>query len=181
MWRCKCTFFHYRKGRRRGGSLKGCSGLAEPRQRAGPLQACRRVRLSARAVCGGDERDGVNNCRWEESLSSFSTPTSHIPYKKTLTMRQGFFVITTYGIKKLISSCKPNPALCCLDQQEQKLRKPLFLLFLQIRKEFDRGKCLLWPQLFHGQKVVQWPGSHRYLQDIQDVIRLYCSLCVVAP
>lgn len=99
MWQCKCTFFCYRKGRRRGGSLRGCSGLAEPQQGAGSLQACQRVRFSACAVCGGDEKDGDNNCRWEESLPFFSTPIAHFRYKKTLTMRQGGVVITTYGIK----------------------------------------------------------------------------------
>ena len=71
--------------------MRGCSGLGEPRQGAGPLQACQRVKFSACAVCGGDERDGDNNSRLDESRPSCSTPASHFPCKKTSTMRQGGF------------------------------------------------------------------------------------------
>lgn len=68
-----------------------------------------------------------------------------------------------YHIKKLISSCEPNPALCCLDSNLGTLGKTLFLLFLQIGDDlrvklsviasvesYPKGSPVTWIVLVHG-------------------------------
>lgn len=68
-----------------------------------------------------------------------------------------------YHIKKLISSCEPNPALCCLDSNPGALGKTLFLLFLQMGEDLrvklsvtasvescPNGSPVTWILLVHG-------------------------------
>lgn len=93
------------------------------------------------------------------------------PIKRHWQWDKGFFLITTYGIKKLISSWEPNPALCCLDCWEQMIWGNLFSSsFCNIGKNLMGEMSVVasvvsWPKGGPVTWILQIPVGHsRYIK-----------------